>query len=69
MKEKDLNPYIGKEVLVYAENHRICTGCLHLDNHEACIRKEGTEYRIPVSSVQYLISTNHNLILEHQVGI
>lgn len=69
MKEKDLNPYIGKEVLVYAENHRICTGCLHIYNHEACIRKEGEEYRIPVSSVQYLISTNQTHITEKRITL
>lgn len=69
MKEKDLNPYIGKEVLVYAENHRICTGCLHINNHEACIRKEGEEYRIPVSSVQYLITTNQTHNYENQVSL
>lgn len=58
MKEKDLNPYIGKEVLVYAENHRIASGFLHIQNHEACIAKDGTVCRFPVSSILYLISVN-----------
>ena len=62
MKSIDLHNYLGKHVLVYAENHRICTGSLtglHREGGKEIMKLSSlnSEREIPVSAIQYVIET------------
>ncbi|MCI2155181.1 hypothetical protein FYJ51_07845 [Erysipelotrichaceae bacterium Oil+RF-744-GAM-WT-6] len=62
MKSIDLQNYLGKHVLVYAQNHRICTGSLtglHREGGKEIMTLSSTtaDRKIPVSAIQYVIET------------
>lgn len=62
MKSIELQNYLGKHVLVYAQNHRICTGSLtglHREGGKEIMKlsSPSADREIPVSSIQYVIET------------
>jgi hypothetical protein len=65
MKRYEVEPYLGKAVLIYAKNHDICRGRFYrmrlINGHEVMEVSCSKEDRfLPVNDVLYLIETQRS---------